>query len=376
MGSNEKAFFNLEGIPNLLEIKTLVFEKLPIEDFERLNLPQKLPNLRHLQISNCPVKTLEGLPSEMPNLETISLSHLPYIKDLKGFPKKIPVFSEIYLQDLPHISSFKGFPSEFPRLNKLDIRDTNLLTLRDISGNIPPRFFLKIYNYDLKDPILFDLSPNNSFQGFGIQDYIFKNFSFLRNFNSKDMKHANFTFRNCIIHSFEGFPTLPESINLNNIFDRYYKDTDSTRPSILFSPDTKIYSLSGLSFQFLKYILPHYFLNEKMFDFAPHGKKLLENCNNQEYLERTNYNNIKEDFKIENLKPLYEYFKIPIINLAHRYVSDSTYLPSNQIECLIHEADHNIRKILENSLPQKNPVILQISQKIAFETSNGLKIFK
>lgn len=78
----------------------------------------------------------------------------------------------------------------------------------------------------------------------------------------------------------------------------------------------------------------------------------------------------------ENVPELYAYFKTPIIELAHQYINNPEKFPPDQIERLIHEADHIIRKILENSLPANNPVILKISQKIAFKSPTGLVLLK
>ncbi len=81
-------------------------------------------------------------------------------------------------------------------------------------------------------------------------------------------------------------------------------------------------------------------------------------------------------FYPDKITQLYKYFKIPVYQLAQRYISNPESLPNHQIERLIHEADHDIRKLLENSLPSKNPTLLKISQKFSFKTANGLKILK
>ena len=61
----------------------------------------------------------------------------------------------------------------------------------------------------------------------------------------------------------------------------------------------------------------------------------------------------------KNLKKKKNYF-----NPFNSAISSS--MPSDQIERLIHEADHSIRHILENSLSPKDPIILKMSQKLPF----------
>lgn len=460
MQLDDRVFFKLEGMPDLLKIKTLVFEKLPIENFKGLKFPKKLPNLKSIQIRNCPLTSLEGLPSEMPNLKSISIGNIPNLQNANEFPKEIPEFNitvynlqelrslgilmpqtpkkikiqtlngfpkiipeidslfltnlpelrsleglppqtpklnSIRLQDLPNLHSFKGLPSKLPRLYKLEIHDVDLLTLRDLPENLHPKFHLKIWNYKPKDSVLFDFAPNTPFEGLHIIDYIIKDFSFMNNFTTEDFKKLRIYlyFERCLIRSFEGFPEFPENTNFKEIFDEFDDNFNITEPSITFAIGTKIRSLSGLSLHFLKYILPHYSINDKLFDFAPHGRELFENCIDREYIKRTiseqnqtiqmqteieqvqilNKRSQKA-FIVEKLPELYEYFKTPILKLAYQYISDPVNMPPDQIERLVHEADYNIRKILENALPPKNPLLLQISQKLSFETANGLKILK
>ncbi len=398
MQSDKKIFFNLEGMPDLLEIQTLVFENLHIENFRCLKLPKKLPNLKHLQILDCPLKSLEGLPSELPNLKSISIGNIPNLQNLQGFPNLIPEFvhftintlsslcsleglpselpnlNHIIFYNLPKLHSFKGLPF-LPRLSDLEIYDVDFYSFKHLPKNLPSQFSIKIWNYNQKDHTLFDMICSTPFRGLDIQDFIIKDFSFLNNFTVDDLKRAEFIFTRCIIQSFEGFPSIPENTNLKEIFDLHIQDFDVIEPSITFSTDTKIRSFSGLSLPFLKYILPHYILSN-LFDFAPQGKKFLNECIDREYLESTNYENIDSSLKDEKILQLYEYFKIPVIELALQYISDPTSLPLDQIDRLIRESDHDIRKILENSLPPNNPVILQISQRISFKTQNGYKILK
>lgn len=400
MQSDERVFFKLEGMTDLLEINRLVFEDLPIKNFKNLNLPKILPNLKSLQIRKCPLKSLEGLPLEMTNLTSFSLGSLPHLQNLKGFPNitnnldglsiinlpelhsleglpsKLPRLYHIRIQDLPKLHSFSGMPSELPRLRNLEIHDVDLFTFRDLPENTPEnissRFHIEIWNYKSKkkEPILFDLSNNTPFSGFGIQDYIVKDFSFLCNFTIDDLKKSGFTFNRCIIHSFEGFPVLPEKINPKDIF--YYLDEDYNYEacSLGFGHST-IRSFSGLSLPILKYLLPFLIYNEN-FDFAPTGRKIYEDCINHSAFQKENWSlesfaeiancpnpnhrdtltkynvdlgemerfnlmslvewkihkqtqywETKEQwFYPDKIKLLYEYFKTPIVELAHQYIAN------------------------------------------------------
>ncbi len=415
MKSDKRVFFKLEGIPDLLDIRFLVFGKLPIENFKGLNFPKRLPNLEFLQIRENSLKSLKGLPSEMPNLKSIAIEGLQNLQKLEGFPNKLPRLSKIHLQNLPKLRSLKGLPPEIPLLNSLKIQDVGLITLKDLPEHHSPYFDLIIENYKPKNPVLFDLPRKTHLKHLHVEDYIIKDFYFVKE-SSFTKGFSGFTFENCLIHSFEGFPSFPENTNFKKIFDDFNEDFKIAETLIIFNIPTKIRSLSGLSLPFLQYLLPYYAENNKLFDFAPQGLELFKDCIDSEYIEQSqssakyletlkfstlesnplefttlvsnpnefNPNEIEEvqiyherlqkALIIENLPPLHEYFKKSTIELAHIYIADPSSMPPDQIERLIHEADHNIRKILENSLPPKDPAILQISQKIAFTTKNGLRI--
>jgi len=415
---DDRVFFKLEEMVDLLQIKSLVFEKLPLRNFKNLNLPRSLPNLKKIQIRGCPLSSLEGLPLELPNLESISIGNLPNLQNLKGFPKILPKFwtfainnlpelrsleglppelpklSRISLYDLPNLHSFKGLPQNLPHFSHIKIQDVNLHTFKHLPEKVSPYHFgFSIFNYlhPIKEPFLFDLPIKTPFSGFYIQDCIIKDFSFISHYSIDDLKKSEFGFERCIFRSFEGFPILPENANLKDLFDRYDKDFKIYEPFLSIGMGCKIRSFSGLSFPFLQYIFP-YLISPNFFDFAPHGKKLLGDVIDWEYLKLENelspqnpvlqqisqniYLETSNWLHLEYLPQLYNYFKIPLLNLTHQYISNPTSLPPDQIERLVHEADHNIRKILENSLPPKNSVILRISQKFSFNARNNLKIFK
>jgi len=425
MESNEWVQFKKDIMPEISKIKKLVFEDLPIDNFKDLNLPKNLPNLENLLIYKCPLKSLEGLPFDTPRLNSIGFVDLPNLQTLNAFPQTLPKFWIFTINNLPELCSFEGLPSELPKLNSINLRnlpklhtfkglpsnlpnytleinDVNIHTFRDLPKNIKS---LQIWNRKKKNRPLFDLNIKNPMKyGFFIDNCIIKNFSYLSDYSIQDLKKYGVGgFNDCLIHSFEGFPTLPENVNLHEIFDRYNEDYHVTDTSLFLTGNTKIRSLSGLSLKFLHYFLPHYAITDREFDFAPYGTKLIEKCIDRDYLEQAqdqrrrqtrnipNYEHHpnyefeqaqaleeqkRNSFIHKNLPELYEYFKKTTIELAHQYIDDSSGIPPHQIARLIHEADHNIRKILENSLPPKNPTILKISQKIAFKAPNGFKILK
>jgi len=90
-------------------------------------------------------------------------------------------------------------------------------------------------------------------------------------------------------------------------------------------------------------------------------------------------NNLEEELfipeKIDRLLAFYE--KNPT-ELALQYRSESKSLPKDQIDRLIHEADHQTLQILEDdecsTLQKNDAVITQISQKFTIATENG-KVF-
>jgi len=87
--------------------------------------------------------------------------------------------------------------------------------------------------------------------------------------------------------------------------------------------------------------------------------------------------NLEEKLFIpEKIDKLLKFYEQNPAELALEYRSNPKSLTKDQIERLIHEADLNTAKILEDdkysNLPPNDPVIDQISQKFTIRTKNGI----
>ncbi|KAI9203567.1 uncharacterized protein BJ171DRAFT_568708 [Polychytrium aggregatum] len=85
--------------------------KWPLE-----GMPNVLPSLTRLDLSECSeLKSLKGMP-EMPKLETILLP--PSIESLEGMPKELPSLTRLDLSGCTELKSLKGI-SEMPKLETI-----------------------------------------------------------------------------------------------------------------------------------------------------------------------------------------------------------------------------------------------------------------
>jgi len=76
----------------------------------------------------------------------------------------------------------------------------------------------------------------------------------------------------------------------------------------------------------------------------------------------------------ERFAEIFAYYQKSTQNLAVQYVADSLSLTSDEVDRLIHEADHHIRQILEQSLPNDDPVVLKINKRMRIELNKDYKI--
>ena len=83
----------------------------------------------------------------------------------------------------------------------------------------------------------------------------------------------------------------------------------------------------------------------------------------------------EELFIPEKIDRLLQFYEKSPTELALQYRFDPKSLPKDQIDRLIHEADHQTLQILEDdefsTLPKNDPVIARISKKFAVKTQNG-----
>ncbi len=123
-----------------------------------------------------------------------------------------------------------------------------------------------------------------------------------------------------------------------------------------------------------------YFINNGIVDYPPNQN--WDENKVPEFYEKENWIyalSLEEQlFVPSNIDRLREFYLKSPTELALQYRSNPKSLPKDQIERLIHEADHGTLKILEDdeysNLQPNDPVIVQISNKFSVNIKKG-KIF-
>ena len=229
-----------------------------IEDFSKL--PPKLPESAKLKIYSWNLKTLEGISSDLSNLEELEIFS-KQIQDLRGLPEKLPSLQRLKIKsfcdyrrpediDVKKFNSFKGIPQKLPELKTITLDHVELQNFDHLPLSLPQLEEIKCAN-----------QPLSNFLGFP-QD--------IPSFKCLDLEF-------CDIYSFEGFPQPePESeLNLNPSF------------SIRFE-NSRVHNLTGLKHSWFKYIV------KKLFNYAGSGK-------NYYYAEIDNsINRYREIFKLSS----------------------------------------------------------------------------
>ncbi len=145
---------SFQGLPpELPRLETLYFTNSALASFQ--GLPKKLPALREvtLRLSGTSQADLRGLPLELPELKSLNLVG---IKSLNGLPKELPKLQSLNVQSsdlasfvgLPQIlpslktlyssaRSLQGLPLELPSLERLSLSNRNLLTLQGLPVELP-----------------------------------------------------------------------------------------------------------------------------------------------------------------------------------------------------------------------------------------------
>ncbi len=310
--------------------------------------------------------------------------------NLKIIPRQLPNTREIDMwfigkrgtphskKNLYHLHSFKDLPEILPILKKININNSIITNFEDLKAEMP-----KLEHINLSDCYI------HNFHGIP-SVYLSAHNTTINSFEGLDLpippanKEAQIFFENCIIRSLGGISRLSLQSTLIIYFlrdddgpaDNTINLTEKGRQLVYDTINQEIYSTYN-PLNLYKWV-------DNVHGMVWHQ----ETTNNLPHREwDSDYEFYKDNwiygFHLENelfipekLNQLHEYYKKTTLQLAREYIADIESLPLNQIERLVHEADYNIRNILENNLPSKNPVITEISSKFHFKTQNGLKILK
>ena len=234
---------------------------------------------------------------------------------------------------------------------------------------------------------------------------------------------ANFSinFRRCEIDSFEGFISdfskkslfIIENSKINSF--EGFPELDNDSDLLIF--DSKICNIAGLSRLNLQKVLlalyiavhlgkkndilisskgiqllgdcidyhadtdmssPYYYTTEdKWYNLSVDESMLDEDSEeNEDYImDRLYIKSLEKDLIIpEKVDLLYDYYKRNKFELAYQYRDDPRSLSEDEIEKLLSEGNHEVLKILENSVPSNDPILLKMIEKFAIRTKKGFKI--
>jgi len=373
-----------------------------------VKLPRKLPSLTNLIIEEPSLRSFEKIPKNLSKLETLEIS-CHRIQDLYSLSMNLSNIKTLYIgkkfypkyreSDKPlqrnqawtyHIKKFPNLP-HLKALNISRISFENLNGLAQKMLNLVNFCFTdcKISNFigfpeiiREKSKISIERCEIDSFEGF-ITDF---------------SKQIQFKITDSKIFSFEGLPELDSDLDLT-IYE------------------SVIYNFEGLSRKNLQKVLLTLYIavhvgGRNFFQLSSKGFQLLGDCIDYDthilmappeyYATEDKWYNLsmdesitKEDFaeimdeilEIENVKDfenylivsekvdlLYDYYKRNKFELAYQYRDDPRSLSEDEIERLLTECDHEVLKILENSVPSNDPILLKMIEKFSIRTKKGFKI--
>ena len=330
-------------------------------------LPKELPEITDLKIIGrdwdnytTPIpmnfRSFKGLPEVLPKLEMIHL----YDSDIKNFESltaKMPSLKKMWFQNC-HIHNFKGIPKNPIVFSIIDCKIDSFEGLFANNINI----------LDKTQPHIFINKKTESYSLYGIdrttlQSILIGYFSIFKNFYNpakltpKGLKLLN----NCINQRVYNRHSPLEYLRRHWPFD----DINHTLESEL----KNINYIDWHIGQLLEGGYDYHSIQEWNHEKSP--DLIMENWIYGHDLEEELF--IPE--KIDRLLAFYE--KSPT-ELALQYRSNPKSLQKDQIDRLIHEADHQTLQILEDdefsTLQKDDAVISQISQRFAINTENG-KVF-
>jgi len=324
----------------------------------------------NIKVSNDP--TLRKLPPQLPHLRKIEIYDLnkpvekknpnitPYhIHSFVELPKTLPNLSE-FIIDNSNVNNFEDLTTEMPNLQEFRIRQCYIGNFIGIT--IKNQVF---YIYD---------STIDSFEGFNLPV-------------PKKKGRLHLYLENCTIRSLGGVsrstiqaiaiailsmdygkpshPKFPEKIKLNLTPTGQNLLFESVNPEIdqNYNPKHNIGWPTNVNF---------YFDHRHEWHCTDEDNDPVElaNAGKNEWIY--GFGLTDRLFISEKLDKLYEYYRKTTLQLAQEYIADPKSLLVAQIERLIHEADYNIMKLLENNLSLNNFVLNKITEKFSFKTQKGL----
>ncbi len=349
-----------------------------------------------LKVSDDP--TLEKIPAQLPTTRELEFNNF---KNLK--PKIDGVYTTLYPPNAenPHwqfvdrsyipsghyLRSFKDLPENLPNLESIGFRKSNITTFVDLTAKMP-----KLKNIGFSDCYIHSLLgiPINHLVFHGTTIDSFEGLELTVPHNNKERQ---IYLENCTIRSLGGgisrstIQAILIAI-LNQDYEdqgnNWYKNKHLIKLDLTHTGINLLHEAINTDIE-LEYSPKHntdWMLQNFYFTHRDEWHFIIEEGFTQDFGDASKnewiygFQLTERLFISENLDILHEYYRKTTRELAQEYVTDQTSLSPELIERLIHEADHNLRRLLENSLPPENPVLSEISTKFNFETKNGLKILK
>ena len=76
----------------------------------------------------------------------------------------------------------------------------------------------------------------------------------------------------------------------------------------------------------------------------------------------------------EKVDLLYNYYKRNKFEIAYQYRDDRKQLSEDEIDRLLNEANYEVFKILDGSVPSNDSVLLKLIEKFAVKTKDGYRL--
>ncbi len=340
--------------------------------------------INRLIIRDPNITNLEGLPNALPKIVHLRITGRRLNSDIS-----VPM----------NFRSFKGLPDKLPMLEEIEIYDCNIMNLETLTAKMPLLNQIIFYSCHIhnfkgipKIGIGFINSTIDSFEGFeeeNINSHSESRIFLTKTFFSSLHGISHIRPQSILINYFSRFGYLyaianltPKGIELlndcvNPEVNNAYNPLEFVRRNLHRVYPEEYFQRISLDDDIKRNGVDYFvnILNENGIEYS--GYQIWDDAKSQEGMVDWVYALSLEEslFIPEKIDCLLEFYKKSPTELALQYRTNPKSLPKDQIERLIHEADPDTLKILEDdehsNLSSNDPVVDKISRKFAVRTKNG-----
>ncbi|UYP47260.1 hypothetical protein NEF87_003545 [Candidatus Lokiarchaeum ossiferum] len=206
----------------------------------------------------------------------------------------------------------------------------------------------------------------------------------LKNLEVLSVKDNQLSFLPEFIQDLTKLEVLDLSNNKISYFPRFFQQVPKYVFTLFNFKGNPIRSLANISRNHLEQLVKFISINIlklgnwqsfSSFVLTPKATRLIRKCYDLE--NRVHYRKMDLESLELNLKvfeELYHYYYKDPLHLAEEYSETADLTPDEKIR-LIHEADHRVRQILEENCSVKDPILMQVNQRLKISLSDSMNLF-